>query len=218
MKFKIILFSSISILIFSSICLAQKGRRHIINDIDDMIYYKSSSDNVPTFSYLGSVTPLHASIIKNVYISDQDSLMKIYLDLVNYDQDSLRFIELVFNSNISQHVVFVDANMKKNIPDKILSIIFHQNKINKKYDKYPYKHEWAISDEVLIKCTTYRGCIDTDRAVLDFFYKGTHVLAQSNLGWTTLFEVDINKNSLSDFIIISNKICELKLEFYLVIF
>ena len=204
-------------LILTSTSFSQ-SRHHVVNDFNVVLHYYSSSDIVPVVSYLGTAQPMYESSIIGGYLIDKDSVLFIYFDLALYDEDSLRFLEMTLHSNISERKILITAEMKKELPKQAKPIKLLKNIIKREIGNYPYKQNWNLSANFSIRCTTYQGCIDTDRSIISFFNRGSEIAAISNLGWVSIFKIDINRNNRTDIIVISNKLCKRKLEFYTVIF
>jgi hypothetical protein len=205
------------VFIFSAICFSQ-DRQHIVNAFNAILPVDSSSENTPVFSYLGTIQPMHGTTILGGYLVEQDSLILVYFDLMLFGKDSLRFLEMNFFPNISDGKISISCEMKKELPAQSITIDFYRNGIQRKLENYPYIQNWIVSPELKILCKTYQGCLDTDRSTLSFYFHNSLILTQSNLGWVRLFKIDINKNDRIDLLVISNKFCEQKLEFYSVIF
>jgi|GEM_PF-6892411 len=218
MKLKRIILIFTVHLLFISLCFSQLPRKHMINDFSVTLNKNPELSNIPISAFLGSGNPMYESQIRKAYFVETDSTTYIIFDILLTDADSLRYLEIEVIPNKMKNSIYISSNLTKRIPGNAKEILVFRNIQNKKNNSFPYFSKWEISYNSYLRCITFQGCIDTDRSNLNLFVDDKHISTQSNLGWVSLVKLDIDKNGKTDIIYVSNKFCEMKMEFYTIIF
>lgn len=188
------------------------------NFITTINFKSSSSDIIPLCAFIGDIKPPRETIIWKINVIDKDSAINFYLDQDMFGTTEDRYIDLSFT--LRREKIDIVSSIIKEIPSKSDSLEIFRNDIQERQnlEAYPYYFNWKLSGGFSIKCVTFQGCIDTDRSELKFIKNKTALFSLTNLGWISLIKYDINKNKIDDVVIISNKMCENRLDFYLVLF
>ena len=196
----------------------KKQQLFLVNNFSTTIDLGSSSDLFPICAFIGDINPPKETIIWKVTVIDKDSAINFYFDQDMFGTTEDRYIKLSFY--LEKDEIDISSSIKKEIPSKSDSLEIFRNDIEERQnlEAYPCYFNWKLSDGVSIKCVTFQGCIDTDRAELMFIKNKATLFSLSNLGWISLIKYDINKNKKDDVIIVSNKMCLNRLDFYLVLF
>ena len=196
----------------------EKQQVPLFNNFSTTIDFDSSSGLFPICVFIGNIEPPKETIIWKVNVIDDDSTIHFYFDQDMFGTTEDRYIKLSFN--LQKDRADVSSSIKKEIPSKSDSLEIFRNDVKERQnlEAYPYYFNWMFSDGLAIQCVTFQGCIDTDRAQLKFIKNKTTLFSLSNLGWISLIKYDINKNNEDDVIIVSNKMCLNRLDFYLVLF
>jgi hypothetical protein len=196
----------------------KKQQLPFVNNFSTTIDFDSSFGLFPICAFIGDIKPPKETIIWKVNVIDKDSLINFYFDQDMFGTTEDRYIELSFD--LQKDEVDISSFIKKQIPSESDSLEIFRNDIGERQnlESYPYYFNWKLSDGFSIKCVTFQGCIDTDRAELNFIKNKTTLFSLSNLGWISLIKYDINKNKKDDVLVVSNKMCENRLDFYLVLF
>jgi len=196
----------------------KKQQLFLVNNFSTTIDLGSSSDLFPICAFIGDINPPKETIIWKATVIDKDSAINFYFDQDMFGTTEDRYIKLSFY--LEKDEIDISSSIKKEIPSKSDSLEIFRNDIEERQnlEAYPYYFNWKLSDGVSIKCVTFQGCIDTDRAELMFIKNKATLFSLSNLGWISLIKYDINKNKKDDVIIVSNKMCLNRLDFYLVLF
>jgi hypothetical protein len=226
MKIFGLFFLSIFCLYFTSCSNEQRNEKptkkqppvFAYNFITTIDLKSSSSDLIPICAFIGDIKPPKETIIWKVNVIDKDSAINFYFDQDMFGTTEDRYIKLSFY--LEKDEIDISSSIKKEIPSKSDSLEIFRNDIEERQnlEAYPYYFNWKLSGGFSIQCVTFQGCIDTDRAELKFLKNRTTLFSLSNLGWISLIKYDINKNKMDDVLIVSNKMCENRLDFYLVLF
>ena len=172
----------------------------------------------PQISYIGYINPVYSSIIEKAYINSNDDINYLYFKLSIADEDSNNIFLIRINKNESKDKLFVSSDIDSQLPDSLIELALFSNYREGEDNTYPYINKWKISNNYFIHSYTYKGCIDTDRANIHILKDTNELAILSNLGWISFIKHDFDFNGADDILLISNKFCEVKMEFYLIIF
>ena len=166
---------------------------------------------IPVIAYVGQIHPPEFTRIQSIFGETAD--------------DGSTYIYFKFEGNLYYKMTstsadsgsFLDLGIVDSIPKTATHIQYSQNDFER-YKDYPVYHSWKVSDNILIECITYVGCIDTDRANIHIKVNDKVLCVISDLGWITMFSYDLDSDNENEIIIGSRKLCKGIFDIYLIKF